>query len=86
VTYRLEMAAIAERQLKKLPREIQQRLTARIRELPDRPRPLGCRKLLGYQDVYRIRVGHYRVIYSVDDEKVIVIILKLGHRRAVYRR
>ncbi len=80
------MAAIAERQLKKLPREVQQRLRGRIDELADQPRPLGCRKLVGYQDVYRIRVGLYRVIYSVDDEKVIVIILKLGHRRGVYRR
>lgn len=80
------MAAIAERQLKKLPREVQQRLRGRIDELADQPMPLGCRKLVGYQDVYRIRVGLYRVIYSVDDEKVIVIILKLGHRRGVYRR
>ena len=86
MTYRLEMAAIAERQLKKLPRETQRRLAARIDGLADRPRPLGCRKLVGYQDVYRTRVGRYRVIYSVDDEKDIVIILKLGHRRGVYRR
>ncbi len=86
MTYALEITALAERRLRKLFREPQQRLRDGIEELADSPRPLGCRKLSGYHDVYRIRVGSYRVIYSVDDERVIVLIIKLGHRRAVYRR
>ncbi len=86
MTYRLEIAAIAKRQFKQLPDDVQSRLRAKIESLASCPRPHGSRKLIGYQDVYRIRAGRYRVIYSVDDEKVIVLILKLGHRRGVYRR
>lgn len=86
MTYRLEIAAIAKRQFKKLPDDAQGKLRAAIEDLARCPRPRGSRKLIGYQDVYRIRAGRYRVIYSVDEEKVIVLILKLGHRRGVYRR
>lgn len=86
MTHRLDIAAVAERQFAKIERESQRKLRAAIEMLAECPRPRGCRKLIGYQDVYRIRVGRYRVIYSVDDAKVIVLILKLGHRRAVYRR
>ncbi len=86
MTYRLEIAAIAKRQFKKLPEDIQRRLRAKIEDLARCPRPRGSRKLIGYPDVHRIRAGRYRVIYSVDDEKVIVLILKPGHRRGVYRR
>ncbi|NKB87086.1 MAG: type II toxin-antitoxin system RelE/ParE family toxin [Acidobacteria bacterium] len=84
--YRLEIARIAERYFDRLERATQQRLRAAIEELTEEPRPRGCRKLQGYDDAYRIRVGRYRVIYSVDDQEVIVLIVKLGHRRAVYRK
>jgi len=86
VSYRLEIAAIAKRQFKKLPDDVQRKLRAKLEDLASCPRPRGSRKLIGYQDVYRIRAGRYRVLYSVDEEKVIVLILKLGHRRGVYRR
>ncbi|MBN2493586.1 MAG: type II toxin-antitoxin system RelE/ParE family toxin [Deltaproteobacteria bacterium] len=52
-----------------------------ISELASKPRPPGCRKLRGLEDVYRIRIGTYRVIYSIDDSKI--IILKVGHRGQV---
>jgi len=86
VTHQLDIAAAAERQFKKLTTQQQLRLRKAILGLAVRPRPRGCRKLLGYRDVYRIRVGRYRVIYSVDDERVIVLVLKLGHRGEVYDR
>ena len=50
------------------------------------PYPRGTRKLLGYDDVFRIRIGQYRVLYSVSEATVIVVVLKIGHRRDVYRR
>jgi mRNA interferase RelE/StbE len=53
--------------------------------LGDDPHPPGSRKLSGYADIFRIRVGVFRVVYSVDGRKVIVIILKIGHRKDVYR-
>ena len=53
--------------------------------LGDEPFPKGSRKLTGYHDVYRLRVGRYRILYSVEEDVLVVIILKVGHRRDVYR-
>ena len=83
--FRIEISRTAERQLKKLPREDQKRVAAAILGLGEDPRPQGSRKLTGYDDVYRIRVGRFRVLYSVEEKKVIVIVLKIGHRKDVYR-
>ena len=58
---------------------------AAILALGDEPHPRGSRKLTGYDDVFRIRVGRFRVIYSVARRKLIVIILKIGQRKDVYR-
>ena len=49
------------------------------------PRPLGCEKLSGHEDRYRVRQGDYRVVYAVDDAEKMVLIVKIGHRREVYR-
>jgi mRNA interferase RelE/StbE len=49
------------------------------------PRPSGCKKLAGNTDYYRIRVGDYRVLYEVSDRDVLVLVIKIGHRREVYR-
>lgn len=69
--------------LRKLPRQEQQRIVRAILPLGDNPLPRGSRKLSGYDDVFRLRVGRYRVLYSVGHRKLIVIILKIGHRRDV---
>ena len=53
--------------------------------LAEEPRPPGSRKLTGSEDVFRIRVGDYRVLYSVEQRRLIVIVFKVGHRRDVYR-
>lgn len=84
-SYDIEITRTAEKQLKALPREDQRRLAATFLALADEPRPRGSRKLTGYDDVFRVRVGRYRVLYSVSDRKLTIIILKLGHRREVYR-
>ena len=82
--YSVWITASAEKQLKKLPRNDQQQVAAAIMALAENPHPPGVRKLSGYDDVFRIRVGTYRILFSVSEAKVIVIILKIGHRR-VYR-
>jgi len=84
-SYRIEVSASAERQLRALARDDQVRLFRAILQLGRTPRPRGCRKLSGYEDVCRIRVGTYRVIYSVDHKRIVVIILQGGHRKDVYR-
>jgi mRNA interferase RelE/StbE len=62
-----------------------QRIVAGIRSLADDPRPPGCEKLAGEDDRYRIRVGRYRVIYSVGDGELLVVVVRVGHRKDVYR-
>jgi mRNA interferase RelE/StbE len=62
------------------------RIVARIGELAEQPRPAGCEKLAGRDDCYRIRAGDYRVVYSIDDARRLIVVLKIGHRREVYRR
>jgi len=66
-------------------KRIRQRIVAGIRLLADDPRPPGGEKLAGEDDRYRIRVGRYRVIYSVGDRELLVIVVRVGHRKDVYR-
>ena len=62
-----------------------QRIIAKIRPLGDKPRPSGSEKLAGYEDRCRLRQGHYRIIYLVDDAGLVVTVYKVGHRKDVYR-
>jgi mRNA interferase RelE/StbE len=84
-SYEIEITRTAETRLKQLPRQDQERAVRAIIALADEPFPRGSRKLFGYDDVFRIRVGQVRVIYSVSGQRLIIIILKIGHRRDVYR-
>ena len=84
-SYRIEVSATAERQIRRLERADQIRVLRAIRALGSVPRPRGCRKLRGWEDVFRIRVGGFRVLYSVEAARVLVIILKVGRRRDIYR-
>lgn len=61
-----------------------QRIVKRIEQLGDDPRPAGCQKLSG-QNRYRIRQGQYRIVYGVEDDRLIVYVVKVGHRKDVYR-
>jgi mRNA interferase RelE/StbE len=83
--YKIEVSATAERQLKKIRREDKVRILRAILLLAGEPRPDGCKKMSGYDDLYRIRIGNYRVIYEIDRKRIIIVILKIGHRREVYR-
>ena len=83
--YEIEISRTAEKQLRKLPRNDQERIVRAIRPLAQTPRPRGSRKLTGYDNVFRIRVGHYRLLYSISSTQLVIIILKIGHRREVYR-
>lgn len=83
--YEIEISRTAERQLRRLDRAAQERVTAAMRALARDPRPRGSRKLQGYDDVFRVRVGQYRVLYSISGSTLIIVILKVGHRRDVYR-
>jgi mRNA interferase RelE/StbE len=84
-SYKIEVSATAERQIRKLSRDNQIRVLRVIQGLAGNPHPPGARKLRGYEDIYRIRVGTYRVLYSVETGRLLIIILKVGHRKDIYR-
>lgn len=81
----LEISRTAERQIKKLGADDQRRVVDAILKLADDPHPPGSRKLAGLDDVFRVRVGRFRILYSLSIEGLVVIILKVGHRKDVYR-
>ena len=85
MTYRLLFRPQVPKTLAALPVKIRQRVAAHINELPASPRPHGCTKLAGRPEEYRIRVGDYRVVYSIDDATRTVEIKIIAHRREVYR-
>lgn len=83
--YEILLAKPAEKDLKRLPPEIFDRILQKIQALADEPRPPGCRKLSGTERDYRIRVGEYRVLYEILDEAREVRVYRVGNRRDVYR-
>ena len=83
--YQIEFAPAAKRQIKKLPRNIQKIIIERAEKLQMNPRPSGVKKLVGQHSLYRIALGDYRVIYKVDDNVLLVLIVKIGNRKDVYR-
>jgi mRNA interferase RelE/StbE len=84
VSYQVFVKPAAQRQLKKLTLAVQKDLIALIESLSDEPRPSGCKKLKQRQNQYRVRLGDYRIIYSIEDLSLIVRVIKVGHRRDIY--
>lgn len=83
--YTVEFTSAAARQVRKLPRPAQVRVLGAIELLGTDPRLPGARKLAGEATAWRMRVGEYRVIYDVFDRSLIVTVVRVGHRREVYR-
>ena len=70
--------------LKKVPKNHLKRILSQIEKLKDNPRPNSCEKLTG-QELYRVRQGKYRIVYSIQDNELTIWIIKVGHRSSVYR-
>jgi mRNA interferase RelE/StbE len=85
MSYQIEFSKRAAKQFKALTLDIQQRLQPKIDALGEEPRPSGVVKLEGEDELYRIRIGDYRVVYQIQDQILQVLVLRVGHRRAVYR-
>jgi mRNA interferase RelE/StbE len=82
--YSLEIKHSAQRELDALDDAVFLRIDRKILTLADNPRPAGCKKLRGYKDQWRIRVGDWRVVYLIDDEAKLITIMRVAHRREVY--
>ena len=82
--YSVELKSSARKELERLPPKVIQRVFAKLEALGGEPRPAGCKKLKGGQHIWRIRVGDYRVVYTVDDVQLLVSVTRIRHRSDVY--
>ena len=85
MTYRVTLAPTVDRAVARLPKKMRSRVADRLDTLSQDPRPPGSIKLTG-EDAYPIRVGDYRIIYTIHDDRLVVIVIDVGHRGDVYRR
>jgi len=83
--YEIQISRSAEKALKRLPKRDLSKVVQAIQSLALSPFPPGCRKLTGEESTFRIRVGIYRLIYEVEDKKLLIWVLKIGHRKDIYR-
>lgn len=86
VPYRIEISSGAEREIGKLPKSTRERIYAKLAELARQPRPDGVKKLKGTErDYYRIRVSDYRIIYEIAEGELLLLVVRVRHRREAYR-
>jgi len=81
----IEFARSATKDLRGIDRQWLPKIISAIESLSENPRPSGCKKLVGSEHTYRIRIGDYRVIYDIQDHKLVVYVVRIRHRRDVYR-
>jgi mRNA interferase RelE/StbE len=84
--YDVALTSTAEKELKTLSSRLVARIVPRLENLVSNPRPPGCKKLSGGDDEWRIRVGDYRVVYTIDDAQLLVEVTRIRHRSEVYRQ
>ena len=84
--YLITIASSAGREMERLPHQAQERIARAIDNLPSNPRPHGVEKLSGYRDLYRIRVGQYRVVYRIVDREQLIDVIRIRTRGDAYRR
>jgi mRNA interferase RelE/StbE len=82
--YRLTFKKSVTKDFRLIPKDDVRRNLKRIEALADDPRPMGCEKLSG-QERFRVRQGVYRIVYEIQDEELVIVVVKVGHRREVYR-
>ena len=86
MAYRLTIKPSAAKVIRKLDRSTQRRVIRLLELLAQEPRPRGVVKLEGDENLWRVRIGDYRVIYEIHDDRLVVLVLRVGHRRGVYRK
>ena len=83
--YQVKVAEEAAKFIRKQDKRIQRQIINSIRELAQNPRPQGCKKLQGYKELYRIRSGNYRIVYTIREKKLLVLVVRVAHRKDIYR-
>ena len=83
-SYVVEVKPSAREELEDLPNNVLARAVRKMESLAQNPRPAGCKKLKGYRDLWRVRVGDWRILYIIDDSAKLVSVTRVAHRREVY--
>jgi len=86
MTYRVALVPSAARQLRKFDPAVKRRIQAAIELLAVEPRPSAATRLVGGSDERQVRTGNYRIAYEINDNELVVLVLRMGHRREVYDR
>jgi mRNA interferase RelE/StbE len=82
--YIVEISGAARKQIKRMPKNEKKKILDKIDSLSDNPRPFGYKKLYYYTDYFRVRVGNYRIIYTISDRRLLVVIFEVTDRRDTY--
>ena len=85
MAYRIEFLKTAERELAALPQDAQRQIARKLEALRENPRPPGAKLLHAKERFYRLRVGDYRVIYVIESRRLMILVIKIGHRKDVYK-
>ncbi|MEA2298870.1 MAG: mRNA interferase RelE/StbE [Solirubrobacteraceae bacterium] len=85
MSYRISLSPAAARQLRKFDPQVRRRIQGVLELLADEPRPPAATRLVGGAGEWRVRTGDYRIIYEIDDRELLVLVLRVGHRRESYR-
>ncbi|MBI4330633.1 MAG: type II toxin-antitoxin system RelE/ParE family toxin [Chloroflexi bacterium] len=85
MSYQVQIVPSAEKEMNKLPEEAHARISSKILSLENQPRPVGVKKLSGGKEEYRLRIGDYRVLYTVDDKGQVEQVFAVGHRKDTCR-
>ena len=84
MTYRVTLSPMAARQLRKLDAQARRRIQAVLDLLAEQPRPPAATRLVGGAGEWRVRTGDYRVVYEIENDQLLILVLRIGHRREVY--
>lgn len=82
--YKVVLTKTAEKELQRLTSKTIEKIIIVLKSLENNPRPTGCKKLKGYKNLWRIRIGDYRIIYAIEDVILLVDIREIGHRKDIY--
>ena len=83
--YHVKVAEGAAKFIRRQDKRIQRQIINNIRELSESPRPQGCKRLQGFKELYRIRSGNYRIVYTIREKTLFVLVVNVGHRKDIYR-
>jgi mRNA interferase RelE/StbE len=86
MAHRVLFVSRAERGFKRLSADAQDKIISEINSLIENPRPVGAVKLTGSDNLFRVRIGDYRIIYAIEDDLLVILIVEVGHRREIYRK